>query len=185
MGGGGGGRRRNRLEKDQSMQTMYENFPNSFISGNKCTSQHMFVSFVLVNMNIHYRGTSSDSQVKLTHLLWSKSWSASLQNVDCCFDHFKSYLSCMTLLIILTILFNVLYSLILECWYAVGTFSVYLMTQSLESHNSDKINGLSKVNSHVAYCFHVVKLFYPLETQVFLIIQFHLLGYWVTMVFLF
>ena len=32
-------------------------------------------------------------------------------------------------------------------------FSVYLMTQSLESHNPDKINGPSKVNS-LAYCFH-------------------------------
>ena len=55
----------------------------------------------------------------------------------------------MTLLIILTILFNVINIGMLIS----SGFSVYLMTQSLESHNPDKINGPSKVNSHITYCF--------------------------------
>ena len=51
----------------------------------------------------------------------------------------------MILLIILTILFSVLYGILVS-----SGFSMYLMTQSLESYNLDKINGPSKVISHTS-----------------------------------
>ena len=53
---------------------------------------------------------------------------------------------------------------------------MHLMIQSLESHNTDKINGPSKVNSSCCLLLPCkVKPFYPLKTQVFLILPFHLL----------
>ena len=80
--------------------------------------------------------------------------------VDCCFDHY-----------FVTSVANYPYlpvqCSLLECWV------LYVLNDPELGSSHMTYTCPSKVNIHVAYCFH--ELVYPLETQVFLILQFHLL----------